>query len=184
MDFYNQIFKRKSFHLFSDPGRITLEDMEAIKAFSKSVAPLYPDIKISVKIVPESETTCKRGAEYCLLFYSEKKGEYLRNIGYIGEQFDLYFASRNIGALWYGIGKPEQMSIDGLDFVIMIAISKMEEGKFRKDMFRAKRKPLDEIWSGEMPEYSYFCWTSVLSMKEYLLKKNYTMKMQMILLRK
>ncbi len=121
MDFYNQIFKRKSFHLFSDPGRITLEDMEAIKAFSKSVAPLYPDIKISVKIVPESETTCKRGAEYCLLFYSEKKGEYLRNIGYIGEQFDLYFASRNIGALWYGIGKPEQMFIDGLDFVIMPA---------------------------------------------------------------
>lgn len=154
MDFYNQIFKRKSFHLFSDTGRITLEDMEAIKAFSKSVAPLYPNIKISVKIVPESETTCKRGAEYCLLFYSEKKGEYLRNIGYIGEQFDLYFASRNIGALWYGIGKPEQMSIDGLDFVIMIAISKMEEGKFRKDMFRAKRKPLDEIWSGEIPEYA------------------------------
>ena len=72
---------------------------------SERMVPLYSDIKTSVKIVPECETTCKRGAQYCILFYSEKKGEYLRNIGYLGEQMDLYLASKNIGALWFGIGK-------------------------------------------------------------------------------
>ena len=30
----------------------------------------------------------KRGQEYCILFYSEKKENYLQNIGYLGEQLD------------------------------------------------------------------------------------------------
>lgn len=30
----------------------------------------------------------------------------------------------------------------------MISIAKMPEDKFRKDMFKSKRKPLSEIWSG------------------------------------
>ena len=33
-----------------------------------------------------SGNTCKRGEEYCILLYSEKKDNYLQNIGYIGEQ--------------------------------------------------------------------------------------------------
>ena len=105
MYFYNQIFKRKSFHLFKDTEKISDEEIEDIKLLSERMVPLYSDIKTSVKIVPECETTCKRGAQYCILFYSEKKGEYLRNIGYLGEQMDLYQASKNIGALWFGIGK-------------------------------------------------------------------------------
>lgn len=149
MDTYKQIFKRKSFHIFKNTEQLTNEDMERLKAFLGSVKPLDPQIKTKILIVPEKETTCKRGGEYCILFYSEKKGEYLRNIGYIGEQIDLYLASENIGALWFGIGKPEHMQVNGLDFVIMISVAKMSEDKFRKDMFKAKRKPLDEIWSGE-----------------------------------
>ena len=73
----------------------------------------------------------------------------MQNIGYIGEQLDLYLASLGIGALWFGIGKPDKASYNGLDFVIMIAIAKVADDKFRKDMFKSKRKPLDEIWSGD-----------------------------------
>lgn len=154
MDYYKQIFKRKSFHLFKDPGTISEEELEDIRTFADNIVTLYKDIRTAVRIVPEGETTCKRGAEYCILFYSERKGEYLRNIGYMGEQMDLYLASRNIGALWFGIGRPEKLSVDGLDFVIMIAIAKMPESKFRKDMFKVKRKPLEEIWSGDLPAYA------------------------------
>ncbi|NCC44941.1 MAG: nitroreductase, partial [Clostridia bacterium] len=71
------------------------------------------------------------------------------NIGYMGEQIDLYLASEDIGALWFGIGKPKNMLLDGLDYVIMLSIAKMSEDKFRKDMFKSKRKPVDEIWIGE-----------------------------------
>lgn len=149
MDYYKQIFKRKSFHIFKDTEALTDCELDAVKDFIKTVKPLYPDIRTEIQIVPESETTCKRGGQYCILFYSEAKGEYLRNIGYIGEQIDLYLASQNIGALWFGIGKPQEKQINGLEFVIMISIVKMPEEKFRKDMFKSKRKPLDEIWNGD-----------------------------------
>lgn len=98
-DFYTQIFKRKSFRLFKGTGALSEEDISKLDSFTNTVIPLDSSIRTEIKIVPETETTCKRGAEYCILFYSEKKSEYLRNIGYIGEQIDLYLASENIGAL-------------------------------------------------------------------------------------
>ena len=148
-NFYREIFKRKSFHFFIGGEKTTDEDLKKINAFIKTVEPLYPDIKTEIKIVPEKETTCHRGADYCILFYSEPKGDYLRNIGYIGEQIDLYLASFNIGALWFGIGKTKEKDINGLDYVIMIAFKRMPEKSFRKDMYKSKRKPIEEIWSGE-----------------------------------
>ena len=148
MNYYKQIFKRKSFHFFKEREEISDNEIKDLNEFIKNVKRLDNDIKTTIIIVPEQETTCKRGGQYCILFYSEKKNEYLRNIGYIGEQIDLYLASQNIGALWYGIGKPQNMQIEGLDFVIMISIAKMPEEKFRKDMFKSKRKPLSEIWNG------------------------------------
>ena len=148
-NFYREIFKRKSFHFFIGGEKTTEDDLNKINAFIETVEPLYSDIKTEIKIVPEKETTCHRGADYCILFYSEPKGDYLRNIGYIGEQIDLYLASLNIGALWFGIGKTKEKNIDGLEYVIMIALKRMPEKSFRKDMYKSKRKPIEEIWSGE-----------------------------------
>ena len=62
--------------------------------FSK-FKPLVEDINVKIKIVKDS-TTCKRVQEYCILLYSEKKDNYLQNIGYLGEQLDLYLVSKNI----------------------------------------------------------------------------------------
>ena len=146
---YQMIFKRKSFHLFKDAGQLSDKELARIEEAFHSCRPLFPQIKVDMKIVPANQTTCKRGQEYCILLYSEKKEGYLPNIGYIGEQLDLYLASRNIGALWFGIGKTEEQSHNGLDFVIMIAIAEMPQDKFRKDMFKSKRKSLDEVWHGE-----------------------------------
>lgn len=47
--------------------------------------------------------------------------------------------------MWFGIGKPDEKKEDGLKFVIMIAIAKMPENTFRKDMFKAKRKPIEDM---------------------------------------
>lgn len=148
-NFYKEIFKRKSFHFFINGEETTESNLKAVSEFIKTIEPLYPDIKTEIRIVPEKETSCHRGADYCILFYSEPKGDYLRNIGYIGEQIDLYLASLNIGALWFGIGRTREKEIDGLEYVIMIAIKRMPTNSFRKDMFKSKRKPIEEIWSGE-----------------------------------
>ncbi len=154
VNYYDAIFKRKSFHLFRSLGSDRLQDSElseitqAFDAFDR----LYPEIRTAVRIVPASKVNFKRDAEYCVLIYSEKKENYLMNAGYIGEQLDLWLVAHNIGSLWYGIGKPDEAVYDGLDFVIMIAIHKVNDpAKYRKDMFKAKRKPLEEIWSGDDP---------------------------------
>ena len=149
IDFYKEVFKRKSFHFFNGGLKTTEDDLKAINNFIKNIIPLYSDIKIEIVVVKESETTCHRGADYCILFYSEPKGDYLRNIGYTGEQIDLFLASIDIGALWFGIGKPKEKRNNGLEYVIMMAIKRMPKDSFRKDMFRSKRKPLEEIWDGE-----------------------------------
>lgn len=148
-DLYEMIFKRKSFHLFRNIGneRLTEEELKNIeKEFSK-LKPLVEDIKVKIKIVKKQSIL--RGQEYCILFYSEKKDNYLQNIGYLGEQLDLYLVSKNIGTLWFGIGKPDEQQLDSLDFVIMIVIAKVDSpDKFRKDMYKSKRKELSEIWEG------------------------------------
>ena len=148
---YEMIFKRKSFHLFRNIGNehISEEELKDIEEIFLKLKPLVEDIKVKIKIVKKG-VTCMRGQEYCILFYSEKKENYLQNIGYLGEQLDLYLVSKNIGTLWFGIGRAEEKQLDGLDYVIMIAIAKVDSpDKFRKDMYKSKRKELEEIWEGD-----------------------------------
>lgn len=148
---YDMIFKRKSFHLFRNIGNehITDAELQDIEEQFYKFEPLVEGINVKIKIVKDS-TNCKRGQEYCILLYSENKDNYLQNIGYLGEQLDLYLVSKNIGTLWFGIGKTEEKQIDGLNFVIMIAIAKVDSpSKFRKNMYKSKRKELSEIWNGD-----------------------------------
>jgi len=149
-DLYEMIFKRKSFHLFRNIGNehLTKTEINDIEKEFLKLKPLDDSIKVKIKIVKKESIL--RGQEYCILFYSEKKDNYLQNIGYLGEQLDLYLVSKNIGSLWFGIGKPDEQQIDGLDYVIMIAIAKVDSpDKFRKDMYKSKRKELSEIWKGD-----------------------------------
>lgn len=153
-DFYEVLFKRKSFHLFRGVGqdRITQEELSEIEKAYADFDCLYPDIKTAIRIVPANKVNFKRDAEYCILIYSEEKENDLMNAGYIGEQLDLWLVQHDIGTLWYGIGKPDQPDWDDMKFVIMIAIHKVKDPSlYRKDMFAAKRKPLQETWSGDDP---------------------------------
>ena len=90
-ELYEMIFKRKSFHIFRDIGDeyISSQEIENIKKTYQTFTPLYSDIRTEIKIVPADATTCKRGQQYCVLLYSEKKENYLQNIGYLGEHSDL-----------------------------------------------------------------------------------------------
>ncbi len=149
MSNYEMIFKRKSFHLFRNMDVLNDVEIEKLKEFIRSVKPLDRSIKTEIVIVPQENITVNRGEEYSILFFSERKGDYLKNIGYIGQQIDLYCTSQNIATLWAGIGKPKNVTIPDMEYVIMISIGKASPDKFRKDMFKSKRKPLEEIWSGD-----------------------------------
>ncbi len=150
--FYEMIFKRKSFHIFRNVGDASISENERndiMNAYSE-FDPLIREIRTAIRIVPEDQTTCKRGGEYCILLYSEKKDGYLQNIGYLGEQLDLYLVSRNIGTLWFGIGKTKEQSFEGMEFVIMFSIHKIcDASRYRKDLFKSRRKSIEEIWEGK-----------------------------------
>ena len=133
--------------MFPGAKHLSESELQEIENQFAALRPLVPGISVEFKIVPRQETSCRRG-EYCILVYSETKEHYLQNAGYMAEQLDLWLASKNIGACWYGMGKTKETQRHGLDFVIMIAIEKVEETKFRKDYNNTKRKPLSEIWQG------------------------------------
>ena len=52
--------------------------------------------------------------------------------------------------VWFGFGKTSEIKYNGLDFVIMIAIKKDAEDKFRKDVYKSKRKAISDVWFGEL----------------------------------
>ena len=133
---------------YKDSYSISKDEIDDIYLVFKNLIPLIKDINVDIRIVNENETTANRGAEYAILFYSEKKDNYLQNIGFIGEQLDLYLVDKNIGTLWYGAGKTKDLEYNGLSYVTMMLICKVPNDSFRKDMFKSKRKSLDEIWNG------------------------------------
>lgn len=146
-ELYEQIFRRKSYHTFFERSdeAISKEEltdiMNAYENFDK-----LSNIKTAIKIEKDNNGSIIRNSEYVIKIFSEKKDGYLQNVGYLGEQLDLYLFSKNIGALWFGIAKSNEI-YDGLNYVILIAIAKVNS--FRKDMFKAKRKALADIWEGK-----------------------------------
>lgn len=145
-EYYEMIFKRKSFRKFDDSLRLSDDELCDINEKIKALAALIYDIDVKYRIVKREETTCKRG-ECCLLIYSEEKEEFLLNIGYMFEQLDLYLASKDIGVCWYGMGKTQESEYENLKFVIMMAIGKGQPNEFRRDYTKCKRKETKEIWN-------------------------------------
>ena len=76
-ELYSMIFKRKSFHIFRDIGNINPDELQSIEEKYNNLTPLINSIQTAIRIVPADQTTCKRGQEYCILLYSEKKDNYL-----------------------------------------------------------------------------------------------------------
>ena len=148
MDLFGQIYRRRSQHRFRETEKLSDDELRSVSETISAAVPLDSSIRTETAIVPASETSCKLGAEYCILFYSEKKGDWLRNVGYIGEQIDLSLTAQSIGTLWYGFGKTKEKKRNGLDFVIMIAISKVPANSFRVSPSQAKRKPVEKTWNG------------------------------------
>lgn len=143
--YYAMILKRKSFHTFSGETGLLPEELKEIEEHIQKITPLMEGIHTLVRIVPKEQTSCTRG-EYCVLFYSEKKEHYLENIGYMGEQLDLFLTSKNIGSCWFGMGSIRERKQEDLDFVIMMAIGRADADSFRQKDKVLKRKKPTEIW--------------------------------------
>lgn len=143
------IRKRKSVRKY-DPSPLDAATLDAVRAEIAKVKPLYPDIKYSIEITSKTKGILGVKAPHFLIFGSEEKDGYLENIGFIGQQLDLYFSANGLGACWLGASKPGEAMDSDLPYVIALAFGKPAE-PLHRELSAFKRKPLSAISEGDDP---------------------------------
>ena len=138
MSLESQIYSRKSCRKYLNSEI----DENIIHNFLKNVKVLNKSINYSYKIFKRDEVNIRTrwSAPYYLAIYSEKKENYLENVGFVFQQLSLYLQSQNIGSCWVGMASVKEKNPD---FIILIAFGKSEYLSRNKNQF--KRKNLDEI---------------------------------------
>ena len=86
-------------------------------------------------------------APYYLIFYSEEKDGYLENIGFIGQQMDLFLSESGLGSCWLGASKPVADNGNGLHPIISMSFGKPAE-PLHRELSEFKRKVLSQISEG------------------------------------
>lgn len=138
MTLQNQIYIRKSCRNYSEDEI----DMDLIHEFMKNVKPLNPNISYRYYILNPDEVNVRTpwSAPYYLALYSEKKDNYLENVGFVFQQLSLYLQSLDIGNCWVGMASPKKKDPE---FVIMMSFGKSD--KMTRDKGSFKRKQLSKI---------------------------------------
>ena len=138
MNLVNEIYVRKSCrkYLNDEIG------MDLIENAIHNAKPLNADINYHYEIFTVDEVNIRTGwkAPYYMALYSEKKDNYLENIGFVFQQVCLYLQSVGIGNCWVGMGS---LKVKHPDFVILIAFGKSDNMTRRLSDF--KRKKLADI---------------------------------------
>ena len=140
------IRKRKSIRKY-DLAPLDADALELVRAQMQNVKPLYPDIRYSVEIVSKTKGMFNVKAPHYLIFASEEKDGANENIGFIGQQLDLYFSGSGLGSCWLGAAKPEEKEETALPFMICMAFGRPIE-PLHRELSGFKRKPLSEISEG------------------------------------
>ena len=140
------IKKRKSIRKY-DLAPLDAAALEKIRAQIEKVTPLCPDIRYSIEIVNKTKGMLGVKAPYYLIFKSEEKEGSLENIGFIGQQMDLFFSESGFGSCWLGGAKPEDKEVSALPHVISMSFGKPAE-PLHRELSEFKRKPLAEISEG------------------------------------
>lgn len=142
------IYKRKSYRKYKD-DKLNPDIMDVITNFNQHFKALNKDISISCQVLTKNQikTILPWKAPYYIAFLSEEKENYKINVGFIGQQIELYLQSKEIGTCWVGMGSiRSDVKIENPNhkLVILMAVGMPDEDLFRTiDDF--KRKKLYEI---------------------------------------
>ncbi|MDR2183169.1 MAG: nitroreductase [Clostridiales bacterium] len=140
------IRKRKSIRKYV-MAKLDAAALDKVRAQIESLTPLYPDISYSIEIAEKTKGMFNVTAPHYLIFGSEEKDGHLENIGFIGQQLDLFFSENGLGCCWLGAAKPQEKEASALPFVICMSFGKPAEPLHRGSAdFR--RKALTEISEG------------------------------------
>jgi len=141
------IRKRKSIRKY-DPAPLDAAMLEKVQAFIPQLKPLYPDIFCSIEIIDKTKGMFNIKAPHYLVFGSEDKEGAYENVGFIGQQMDLFLSNSGLGSCWLGASKPEKKEASALPPVICMSFGKPAE-PLHRTLSEFKRKPLSEIGEGD-----------------------------------
>ena len=138
MSLEEQIYVRKSCRKYFDDEI----DMIPIQEFIASVRPLNNSINYYYEILTRDEVNLRTrwSAPYYLALFSEKKDNYLENIGFVFQQVSLFMQGIGIGSCWVGLGSIKKKNPE---FVILMAFGKSD--KMTRNLVDFKRKGLEKI---------------------------------------
>ena len=140
------IRKRKSIRKYESTP---LDDatLAMVREQISKLKPLYPDIRYSIEIVSKTKGLFNIKAPHYLVFRSEEKDGAYENIGFIGQQLDLFLSGSGLGTCWLGVSKPVEKS-DSIDSSIICMSFGKPAGSLYRTTDEFKRKPLSEISEG------------------------------------
>lgn len=147
-DLYPAIFKRKSIRNY-DSTPLDQNLLEEISENLRGLKPMSDGIKTEFKIISQDQVRRRfmKKAPHYIAAFSEAKGAYMTNVGFMLQQMDLYFSATGLGSCWQGIPKPtkEVIECSSLEFVILMAFGNSTEKLHRTSVSQFKRKPLSKI---------------------------------------
>ena len=146
MNLEDTIYKRQSIRSY-DKTPLAEETLDEIRQFIGDARVLNPDIEWSYDIVgPENFRILQRfKPPHALLMFSQTKGNYLQNIGFIFQQVDLYLQSRGIGSCWIGAGGPKNYeNPTNQEFIIMMVFGR-PKGEIYRSRTEFQRRIICEI---------------------------------------
>ena len=165
MSLENLIYTRKSCRKYLDE-KISNEEFDSIKDFIDNAKRLNDSIEFRYEILTKDKVNIKTrwSAPYYLALYSEKKDNYMENIGFIFQQVSLYMQSLNIGNCWVGMAKPK---VEKENFVIVISFGKSDD--ISRDLSKFKRKDLSKFsdFSDDRLKPAYYAPSAVNSQPWY-----------------
>ncbi len=145
---YQAIFKRKSVRKYQ-PEALDEETMSSVKENLTALMPLFPDIRTELQVLDAGQAKGWRnaGTPHFLALYSEERGEYKANAGFLLQQMDLFLSSQGIGTCYQGLAKPTKSigQVNDLSLVIMLAFGRPAEPIHRNSISEFERKPLSAI---------------------------------------
>ena len=141
------IYKRKSIRKY-DLTPLDTDTHEKVRIQIGKITPLYPDIHFSIEIAGKTKGAFNIKAPHYLVFSSEVKDGAYENIGFIGQQMDLFFSESGLGSCWLGASKPEEKDTSALPHIICMSFGKPAEPLYR-ELSEFRRKPLAIISEGD-----------------------------------
>ena len=140
------IRKRRSVRKY-DMAKLDEQALDKVRAQISKLVPLYPDIRLSIEIADKTKGLFNVAAPHYLVFGSEEKEGSYENIGFIGQQMDLFFSENGLGCCWLGASKPQEKEASTLPFVICMSFGRPAE-QLHRGLSDFKRKALSQISEG------------------------------------